>query len=105
MHSASTEMPIGVLQGSRVGPLLFLTYVNDLQDCHLSSDIILYADDTVLYYSSKSVSDLEHHTTADLGTVSEWFSRNLLTLNISKSNFIFGSPQKLSRIQGISVKV
>ena len=75
-------------------------------NCHLASDIILYADDTVLYYSSKSISDLEHHINADLGTVSEWFSRNLLTLNISKCNFvIFGSPQKLNRIQGISVKV
>ena len=105
-HSASTEMPIGVPQGSILGPLLFLIYVNDLPDCHLASDIILYADDTVLYYSSKSVSDLEHHINADLGTASEWFSRNLLTLNISKCNFvIFGSPQKLNRIQGISVKV
>ena len=68
--------------------------------------IVIYADDTVLCYSSKSVSDLEHHINADLGTVSDWFSRNLLTLNISKYNFvIFGSPQKLNRIQGVSVKV
>ena len=71
-------LPIGVPQGSILGPLLFLIYVNDLPDCHLASDIILYADDTVLYYSSKRVSDLEHHINADLGTVSEWFSRNLL---------------------------
>ena len=99
-------MPVGVPQGSLLGPLLFLIYVNDLPDCHLASDIILYADDTVVYYSSKSVSDLEHHINADLRTVSEWFSRNLLTLNISKCNFvIFGSPQKLNRIQNILVKV
>ena len=35
-------------------PLLFLIYINDLPDCHLASDIILYADNTVLYYSSKA---------------------------------------------------
>ena len=104
--SSATKMPVGVPQGSLLGPLLFLIYVNDLPDCHLASDIILYADDTVVYYSSKSVSDLEHHINADLRTVSEWFSRNLLTLNISKCKFvIFGSPQKLNRIQNILVKV
>ena len=80
-------MPFGVPQGSILEPLLFLIYVNDLPDCHLPSDIILYADDTVIYYSTKNVIDLEHHINADLRTVSEWFSRNLLTLNISKCNF------------------
>ena len=83
---------------------LFLIYVNDLPDCHLAREIILY--NTIIYNSSKSVSDIEHHINADLRTVSEWFSRNLLTLNISKCNFvIFGSPQKLNRIQDILVKV
>ena len=104
--SSATKMPVGVPQGSLFGPLLFLIYVNDLPDCHLASDIIRYAGDTVVYYSSKIVSDLEHHINADLRTVSESFSRNLLTLNISKCNFvIFGSPQKLNRIQNILVKV
>ena len=89
-----------------MGPLLFLICVNDLPDCHLASDIILYADDTVKYYSSKNVSDLESRTNADLLTVSKWLSRNLLTLNISKCNFvIFGSHQKLNRIQDFSVKL
>lgn len=69
------------------GAATFFIYVNDLPDRHLSSDVILYADDTVIYYSSKNLSDLEDHIDADLGTVSEQFSRNLLTLNISKRNF------------------
>ena len=99
-------MPVGVPQGSILGSLLFLIYVNDLPDCHLASDIILYADDTVIYYSTKNVGDLEHHINGDLRTVSEWFSRNLLTLNISKCNFvIFGSPQKLNHIQDILFKL
>ena len=104
--SEATKMPVRIPQGSILGPLLFLIYVNDLPDCHLASDIILYADDTVIYYSTKNVSDLDHHINADLRTVSEWFSRNLLTLNISKCNFvIFGSPKKLNHIQDILVEV
>jgi len=99
-------MPVGVLQGSILGPLLFLIYVNVLPNCPLASDIVLYADDTVLYYSSKDLTDLQRHLNVDLETVSEWFSRNLLTLNLSKCNFvIFGSPHKLKRIQEISIQV
>ena len=64
--SAATKMPVRIPQGSILGPLLFLIYVNDLPDCHLASDIILYADDTVIYYSTKNVSDLDHHINADL---------------------------------------
>ena len=87
-HSAAAEMPVGLPQGSILGPLLFFIYVIDLPDCHLANDIVLYADDAVTYYSTKNVSDLEHHTNADLRIVSGWFSRNLLTLNISKCNFV-----------------
>lgn len=67
--------------------------------------IILYADDTEIYYSSKNLSHLEQHINDELGSVSERFSRNPFILNLSKCSFvIFGSPQKLKRIQEISIQ-
>ena len=48
------------------GPLLFDVYLNDLPSCNLQSDVILYADDTVLCYSSNDVKVLEEKLNADL---------------------------------------
>ena len=60
--------------------------MHDLPSCQL--EIILYADDTVIYYSSTNLFDLESKLNSDLATISNWFSSNLLTLNISKCNYI-----------------
>jgi len=56
--------------------------VNDLPNCPLASDIVLYADDTVLYYSSKDLSDLQRHLNVDLETVSESCSPEIFQLLI-----------------------
>ena len=54
-QSDQAIVPIGVPQGSILGPLLFTVYINDLPDRLEFCDITLYADDTVLFISSKSI--------------------------------------------------
>ena len=80
--------------------------MNDLPSCQLASELILYADDAVNYYSLTDLSGLESKLNSALATVSNWFSSNLLTLNISKCNFvIFGNSRKLKLVNDISLKV
>ena len=61
---------------------------------------------TVIYYSSTDLFDLESKLNSDLSTFSNWFSSNLLILNISKCNFvIFGNSRKLRLVNDVSLKV
>ena len=104
--SVAAPLTVGVPQGSILGPLLFLIYVNDLPSCQLASEIVFYADDTVIYYLSTDLFDLESKLNSDLATVSNWFSSNLLTLNDSKCNFgILGNSPKLKLVNDVSLKV
>ena len=76
----------GVPQGSILGPLFFLLYINDIAQ---SSDILtfyLFADDTAIFYSHKNISTLEEVLNRELVHVSNWLIANKLSLNIKKSN-------------------
>ena len=104
--SSPLPMSVGVPQESILGPLLFILYINDLPSLDLQSKVILHADDTVLYYSSKDIKDLENKLNADLVVLSKWFYDNLLTINISKCKFVlFGSNQRLKKVQDINIHV
>ena len=95
--SALKSISIGVPQGSILGPLLFLIYINDM---HLSSTLsktIHYADDTCLLYSSPDLATLFKIANSDLNNIANWLKANVLLLNISKSKYIvFHSHQKTS---------
>ena len=71
----------GVPQGSILGPLLFLIYINDIIN-------FTSADDTTLFYSSKKNPDTEYILNTEIVTVSEWLNANRLSLNIKKSCFL-----------------
>ena len=71
----------GVPQGSVLGPLLFLIYVNDLPSCITHAKVILFADDTTLYTSSENINTFYYNINIDLLNLVEWFRSNILALN------------------------
>ena len=95
--SSPKSVLVGVPQGSVLGPLLFLIYVNDLPLYVNNCDISLYADDTVIYCSLTCTQDLQDKLNSDLQSLCQWFNSNLLTLNVSKCKFeVYGSSRKLN---------
>lgn len=94
--SAIGEVNNGVPQGSNIGPLLFLVYINDLGNLPLKGVPRLFADDTALFYPSNNPQTVIDHMNSDLQKLKSYFSNNLLSLNIKKTKYmIFRSSRKI----------
>ena len=98
-------MTAGVPQGTILGPPLFLIYINDLPDCLNNCKSILYADDTLLYYSAKSAKDLPAIINDDLQSLSHWLNNNLLTLNYDKTKFMIFTNRQQSAPSNINITI
>ena len=86
--SSSATISLGVPQGSILGPLAFIIYINDLPSVIRHSCIHLYADDTVVFIGSNNPIDLRKKLEEDLASVHAWFNQNQLTVNVAKTKFM-----------------
>ena len=86
-YSTEKTIKCGVPQGTVLGPLLFLLYINDIH-CSSNLSFILFADDTNLFRSGKDLKQLEIEINHELILVQTWLKDNQLTLNIKKTNYI-----------------
>jgi hypothetical protein len=94
VFSDELHISCGVPQGSVLGPLLFLIYINDFSLCSKLLDFHLFADDANLFYKDNT-SNFQTNLNSELDKVYVWLCSNKLSLNVSKSNFvIFHSRQR-----------
>ena len=85
----------GVPQGSILGPILYLLYINDTEQCSKLLSFILFADDTNIFYSNSCLKPLNVILQTEINKVTKWLNVNKLSLNIQKIKFIlFRSSKK-----------
>ena len=87
----------GVPQGSVLGPLLFLIYINDIYQSSQILPFRLFADDPSILLANKNLEILEQARNSELKKVSVWLLANKQSVNVSKSNFLVISSRKIDK--------
>ena len=92
--SNKLKISLGVPQGSILGPLLFILYINDLPNVSILIDFVLFADDSNIFLSDHNIENLITKTNYEIAKVLRWFEQNKLTINKLKTHFIIFGPRQ-----------
>ena len=90
--SSHKYLTTGVPQGSILGPILFLIYINDIKNCTNKLSVLSYADDTTVYLSGPNTNEMIDIMNTELKKLYDWLCANRLSLNIKKTNCCIFSP-------------
>ena len=96
----------GVPQGSIVGPLLFLLYVNDMPQA-MNSDLLLYTDDTCLIYTGKGINTIEEQLNTDFSSLCDWFVDNKLSVHFGEEktkSILSGTKRQLKSQRDLDLR-
>ena len=106
ISSEWAKVTTGVPQGSILGPLLFVLFVNDLPGMVEESSINLFADDTAVYSADSDPKVLSDRVEKDIGRVADWIHSNGLSLNVTKTQLMVLSTRgKSEKAKAVQVKV
>ena len=103
--SSTLPIKVGVPQGSILGPLLYLIYVNDIGNS-CDGNILSFADDTTLFLSHSNIGKLYELANKQINDLFEWFCSNKLSLNAKKTKYIIIKPQNMKcDLTNVSIKI
>lgn len=104
--SNETMIQTGVPQGTVLGPILFLIYINSISKINdFQGHIVCYADDTALFFDGPSWKEVKSNAESDIKKIHTWLNHNMLSLNIKKTKYITFSPTIRDQPENFTLKL